>query len=207
MTKPWREYFVRRLAGLTQRPSAVSLIDSQRTRITLTLNSSKQVCNNHFPFVQFLAHPTRLFPVQDFLVCFVNVLAVILFVCIATPLIIPLLVGMIVLYFFVQRYFIATSRELQRIQSIATSPVYSHFSEMLNGTATIRAYDMEKRFATLVLDKMETVTSVALTQAATNRWLSCTIGIIGAVIALATTLAGIISRQWGIMDAGTRFMC
>ena len=43
-----------------------------------------------------------------------------------------------VIYFFVQRYYVATAREIRRLDSVSRSPIFAHFSETLNGVTTIR---------------------------------------------------------------------
>ena len=44
------------------------------------------------------------------------------------------------------RYYLKTSRELQRLESICRSPVYSHISETLDGLDTIRTRKREEDF-------------------------------------------------------------
>ena len=46
-----------------------------------------------------------------------------------------------------QRVYIASSRELKRLDSLAFSPIFSHFSETLHGLATIRAFRKQEQFA------------------------------------------------------------
>ena len=46
----------------------------------------------------------------------------------------------------ISRYYLKTSRELQRMESVSRSPVFSHFSETLDGLDTIRTRKKEGEF-------------------------------------------------------------
>lgn len=55
----------------------------------------------------------------------------------------PLLFG----YRAIQRYYLATTRELKRLDSVALSPIFSNFGETLGGLATVRAFRRQDGFA------------------------------------------------------------
>ena len=55
-------------------------------------------------------------------------------------------VPMIALVVYISRYYLKTSRELKRLESIYRSPVFSHISETLNGLDTIRTRGREREF-------------------------------------------------------------
>ena len=49
-------------------------------------------------------------------------------------------------FVFLTRYYLKTARELKRLESICRTPVFSHFSETMDGLDTIRTRQAEERF-------------------------------------------------------------
>ncbi|XP_065887047.1 ATP-binding cassette sub-family C member 4-like isoform X2 [Dysidea avara] len=60
-------------------------------------------------------------------------------------LIIPAII-IIILLLLLRHYFLYASRDVQRIEAIARSPLYSHISATVNGLTTIRAYKEQNKF-------------------------------------------------------------
>lgn len=50
------------------------------------------------------------------------------------------------LFFSWQRFYVASSRQLKRLESVSRSPIYSHFNETLLGVSVIRAFEEQERF-------------------------------------------------------------
>ena len=46
----------------------------------------------------------------------------------------------------IQVYYIATSRELKRLDSLALSPIFGNFNESLQGLLTLRAFRKQDQF-------------------------------------------------------------
>lgn len=59
----------------------------------------------------------------------------------ATPFFLVLFCPLILVFWYIQRYFKRTSREMKRLESVTRSPVYSVFQTTLTGLATVRAFD------------------------------------------------------------------
>ena len=51
-----------------------------------------------------------------------------------------------VLVFYITSYYLKTSRELKRLESVSRSPVFSHFAETMNGLDTIRSRGRQRTF-------------------------------------------------------------
>lgn len=47
---------------------------------------------------------------------------------------------------FIQRVYVASSRQLKRIEPVSRSPIYRNFLETINGTSTIRVFGQQQRF-------------------------------------------------------------
>merc|ERR1719223_790774 len=76
-----------------------------------------------------------------------NVIGAVIAICIATngAFLIPLIpIGF--LYMTIRRYFRRSSTALQRLESVTRSPIFSSFSECVQGSAVIRAYGHTRRF-------------------------------------------------------------
>ena len=56
------------------------------------------------------------------------------------------IVPLIVIVMYIGRYYLKSSRELKRLESIYRSPVFSHISETLNGLDTIRTRGRQRDF-------------------------------------------------------------
>ena len=64
----------------------------------------------------------------------------------ANPWLLLVLFPISVVFVLFTRYYLKTSRELKRLESICRSPVFSHFSETMAGLDTIRTRGMEEEF-------------------------------------------------------------
>jgi ATP-binding cassette subfamily C (CFTR/MRP) protein 1 len=92
------------------------------------------------------------------------------------------------LYLYVQEYYLKTSRELKRLDSISRSPIYAHFGETLSGVSSIRAYAREFDFVEnneLQLDKNQKAYYASIVA---NRWLGIRLEFVGTCVVFLSAL-------------------
>ncbi|KAK8225721.1 multidrug resistance-associated protein 1 [Phyllosticta capitalensis] len=115
----------------------------------------------------------------------------------STPIFIALIVPLGALYLYIQRYYLRTSRELKRLDSVSKSPIYAHFQESLSGISTIRAYRQQGRFAQENEWRVDSNLRAYFPSINANRWLAVRLEFIGSVIILAAAGFSIISVASG----------
>jgi ATP-binding cassette subfamily C (CFTR/MRP) protein 1 len=97
------------------------------------------------------------------------------------------------LYLYIQRYYLRTSRELKRLDSVSRSPIYAHFQESLSGMSTIRAYNQQKRFEMENEWRVDANLRAYYPSISANRWLAVRLEFLGSVIILAAAGLAIVS--------------
>ena len=60
------------------------------------------------------------------------------------PWIVLALLPLLAVFWMFAKYYVKTSRELRRLEALNRSPVFSHFSDTLEGLVTIRTYNKEQ---------------------------------------------------------------
>ncbi|XP_022801988.1 multidrug resistance-associated protein 1-like isoform X2 [Stylophora pistillata] len=130
-----------------------------------------------------------------FLRTFLTTVGTIVIISYSTPLFLTCVLPLGALYVFIQRAFVATSRQLRRLESVSRSPIYNHFFETINGTSTIRAYSQQQRFITEIYRRMDESQVAHYPAISANRWLALRLEFIGAAILFFAALFAVIARE------------
>ncbi|KAL8002504.1 putative NHPM bacteriocin system ABC transporter, peptidase/ATP-binding protein [Plasmopara halstedii] len=93
------------------------------------------------------------------------------------------------------RYFIKSSSELQRLDSISRSPVFALLSETLDGLPTIRAYCAESQFSTRNKELIDRNQRAYFLNFAVNCWLALRLEFAGTLIAAFAALAAVLAHS------------
>ncbi|GMM31438.1 ATP-binding cassette glutathione S-conjugate transporter [Martiniozyma asiatica (nom. inval.)] len=113
------------------------------------------------------------------------------------------LVGpLFVIYKYYQKYYLYTSRELRRLDSVSRSPIFAHFQETLSGVSTIRAYSQTDRFQFLNKYKMDSNMSAYHPSVSANRWLAVRLEFLGSLVILGSSGLLILTLRSGHVTPG-----
>jgi len=115
----------------------------------------------------------------------------------STPAFLLFVVPLAYVYLSYQKYYLRTSRELKRLDSVTRSPIYAHFQESLGGISTIRAYRQQNRFALENEWRMDANLRAYFPSISANRWLAVRLEFLGSIIILASAGLAITSVATG----------
>jgi len=132
---------------------------------------------------------------QEFVWSAFDILGMIVAISYATPLFLVVLPPLGVLYFYIQRVYVATSRQLKRIESVRRSPIYSHFLETINGTTTIRAFSQQKHFIRDNYDRTDENQVAHYLAISSARWIGIRLEFLGNIFVLFAGLFAVICRH------------
>jgi len=129
---------------------------------------------------------------SSLLYCLFSVLGTVVLIAVSTPWFLAAAAPLAVWYIFVQRYYVSTSRELQRLQSISASPIYAHFSETIAGTAVVRAFRRQAAFTDTNARLLDATQCAYFLVSTANRWLAVRLETLGTMMTTGAALFAVV---------------
>lgn len=138
--------------------------------------------------------------ISSFLSCSVSVLWSLVVVVAVSPATAVAFFPITFAYAKIQRQYVATSRELKRLDSLAMSPIFSHFSETLQGLAVVRAFRAQDSFISKNKHLIDESNRCFWPIQAVNRWLSVRLELLGTFVVFcsAIVVSGIVPTTAGL---------
>ncbi|KAI5638820.1 ABC transporter domain-containing protein [Phthorimaea operculella] len=127
--------------------------------------------------------------------CFFAVLGTLFVISLSTPIFMAVILPIGIVYYLIQRFYVATSRQLKRLESVSRSPIYSHFGESITGAPTIRAYGVTQRFILESEYKVDHNQCCYYPSCIANRWLAVRLEMIGNLIIFFAALFAVLARD------------
>ena len=95
-------------------------------------------------------------------------------------------------FFFMQRYYFATAKELMRMNGTTKSFIANHLAESVAGAVTIRAFEEEDRFFVKNLDLIDINAAPFFHSFAANEWLIQRLETVSAVVLASAALCMVV---------------
>ncbi|EMD38835.1 hypothetical protein CERSUDRAFT_92869 [Gelatoporia subvermispora B] len=105
-------------------------------------------------------------------------------------------------YLRVMAYYLATSRELKRLDAVSRSPIFAWFSESLNGLSTIRAFHQQGIFIANNEHRVDHNQICYLPSISANRWLAVRLEFVGSAIIFLAAIFALVALVTTGVDAG-----
>eukprot|EP00038_Savillea_parva_P030625 m.79033 g.79033 ORF g.79033 m.79033 type:complete len:1540 (+) comp9265_c0_seq4:864-5483(+) len=138
----------------------------------------------------------------SFTSCAMQVLSTIVVVSLASPIFLAAVVPLGITFYLIQRYYVRTSRQLKRLESVSRSPIYSHFSETLSGVSSIKAYDKAGLFVADNQCKVDFNLQAYYPSVSANRWLAMRLEFLGNCVIFFAALFSVLEIGKNV-DAST----
>ena len=135
--------------------------------------------------------------------CLFQVLGALVLISTISPVFLAFLPGLGIIYCLAYRYSASAVRDLQRLESVSRSPIFSHFSETLNGLSTIRAFGVTRRFEAISAAFVTKNTRCYFNQDMASQWVALRLELIAALISCLTILIPVIALHLGVSLGGS----
>ncbi|XP_055339689.1 multidrug resistance-associated protein 1-like isoform X2 [Paramacrobiotus metropolitanus] len=134
------------------------------------------------------------------------ILGTVCLICITTPYLSAVFLPLMLIYYFMQRLYVTTTRQINRLESLSRAPVLSHMQESMAGIGVIRAAGQIDRFIheneSLVDKNMQAV----YVEIIVSRWIAVRLEFLGIIVTFLVALLAVVGRErsWGMsaVDAG-----
>ncbi|KAJ3112677.1 hypothetical protein HDU96_004307 [Phlyctochytrium bullatum] len=124
-----------------------------------------------------------------------ELMAVTMIVTYITPVFFLAFLPYILVYYGIASDYLASSRELKRLDSVTRSPIYSMFSESLVGASTIRAYASEPRFQHTTRRLTDANHRAYFLLWTSNRWLGVRVSTVAGFIVITSAVITVLSAE------------
>ncbi|XP_040290616.1 canalicular multispecific organic anion transporter 1-like [Bufo bufo] len=156
---------------------------------------------NRFAKDIFTVDETIPMSFRSWISCVLGVIGTLFVISLATPIFAAVIIPLAIVYYFVQRFYIATSRQLRRLDSVTRSSIYSHFGETVSGLSVIRAYGHQQRFIQHNEDNLDINQKSVYSWVVSNRWLAIRLEFVGNLTVFFAAFFAVLGR--GTVDSGT----
>ncbi|KAH9303626.1 hypothetical protein KI387_008030, partial [Taxus chinensis] len=149
---------------------------------------------NRFSSDQYMIDDSLPFISNILLANFFSLIGIIVVLCLVQWAFLLLLFPLGYIYSKLQQYYRATSRELRRLDSVSRSPIYTSFTEALDGAPTIRAFSRQPFFASTNHKHVTLNQQASYSELAASLWLSIRLQLLAAFVISFISIMAVLGR-------------
>eukprot|EP00899_Mesostigma_viride_P010623 jgi/Mesvir1/19562/Mv07034-RA.1 len=116
-------------------------------------------------------------------------------VTMGVPWVAILVLPLFLVFLWLRKKFVTSSRDTKRIEAITRSPVFSFFSSSLQGLTTIHAFGVQPQFHAAFIDKLNRNSRAFYSWSVIQRWLGFRCDSLVAITVLTASLVAVIARD------------
>uniref|UniRef100_A0A915EWI1 Multidrug resistance-associated protein 1 n=1 Tax=Ditylenchus dipsaci TaxID=166011 RepID=A0A915EWI1_9BILA len=136
-----------------------------------------------------------------FIMCLTQIVATLFIITVTTPVFVVVIVPLALLYYVSLKFYVPTSRQLKRLESINRSPIYSHFGETIQGSSSIRAFGKTDEFCLEIEGRVDRFLRIKYLSLVANRWLAVRLEFVGNCVVLFAALFAALSNEGGLISS------
>ena len=144
--------------------------------------------------------------VEQSITFFFVVIGVIASIAVGTPWILILFVIAAIAFGALTMHYRKTSIQVQRLEALSRAPIFSHFTETLEGSVTIRAFGMAPAFKVANMNKIDTNTVDFLALRYCASWFGITLNLVGNVFVFLSYVVMIVVRIYAPNSIAVGYM-
>ncbi|CAF3389726.1 unnamed protein product [Rotaria sp. Silwood1] len=114
---------------------------------------------------------------------------------IANPWVLLILIPLVPTVLWLRRFYMRSSRELKRLESVTRSPIYALFSSSLDGLTSIRAFDTQGDFLNMFMERIDTNSRAYFVVFTTARWFGLRLDLMTSLLTLVTAILAVALRH------------
>lgn len=111
------------------------------------------------------------------------------------PWVLLILVPLTPVFLWLRRFYVRSSRQLKRLESVTRSPIYAFFSSSLDGLTIIRAFQVQDDLLDMFMEKLDANSRAYFVLLAAARWFSFQLSNMVSLLTLVTAILAIALRH------------
>ena len=136
--------------------------------------------------------PTALIDTMQYLLA---TLGSIVIIGMTNPWVLLILIPLVPSVVWLRRFYLRSSRQVKRLESVTRSPVYNWFASSLDGLPNIRTFNRQKDFLNMFIERVDANTRAYFIFISTSRWFGLRLDLMASSLTLLTAVLAVALRQ------------